>query len=299
MEFEIEVISDAGASIFGQRVPILGAASKLAAHDLAMAKPALLYADRVTLYSGNYFIGAQLQAFQTRAHMPLQAVALIANLARRGRDQLATIGIGSDDLPTVEDARASMEAWGKSVERAESDPDFNFVAEFVVPLADRWEQFFPRVLPRLVEALQVEQQQLFSEELTAAVDAGLLKVVPHTLDPPNPNTSPHDILFGEEPTKYQDRAAAEMLIRSATSSGAVLLDPWGNELSEVFGLRPDGRRSVAADLGTELLGRLPTVRNASVAEILDLRKELGDALVRFRGAVAAAAREAPASAAGE
>jgi len=37
-----------------EKVPLLGAAKLLASHDLNVVKPALLYADKVTLYSGTH-----------------------------------------------------------------------------------------------------------------------------------------------------------------------------------------------------------------------------------------------------
>lgn len=293
MDFEIEVISDAAASLYGADVPMLNIGARLAAHDLEMVKPALLYADRVTLYSGNFFIASQLERLLTRTRMPMQLVALLGGLARNRRDELRKIGITDRDLPTVEDAANAMAAWAESIARSEADPDYDFVEEVVVPLASRWDPYFDRVFPRLVDALAADRAQLFSADLDAAVDAGLLEIVPHTLEPPNPNSSPSDILFGEPPLNYQDRAAAEVLIRTATSTGAVLLDPWGAELTELFGLEEDRRRTVAADIGLGLLGRLPTVAEANVSEIIGVREELSGALVRFRAAMASAARDAP------
>jgi hypothetical protein len=207
MQLSIDVVSDAGWSTFGPRGPLLGAASVLASHDLGLVKPALLYADQVTLYSGNYFTASQIDRVYRRTQMPMQVVRMLAELATFRRDELRTIGVGEGDVPPIEEASEALRDWDTASKREDRESTYSFVDEFLKPLAIRWEEYFPKVFPRFVEALRAERGSLFSRELEVAIDAKILNVVPHTEIPPNPNKTR---LFGEKPEEYQDRAMWEL-----------------------------------------------------------------------------------------
>jgi hypothetical protein len=295
--FSIDAITDAGWSMFGEReFSITGMAEQLAAHDLAVVKPALLYADDVTLYSGNFFILSQIDAYLTRTKMPAQAVALMAHYAALRPEDLRRIGIGNNDLPSQEEAANTLRDWKTGIVREESDESYDFVREFLIPLSERWAPYYSRFFPKYIDALREARSALFSAQLHAAIDAHILRVVPHTEVPPNPNMMPLEVLFGEKPEEYRERAAEEIAARIEISDNAVLLDPWSSHIAQLLEV---GKRSAlertGADAALNLLVQIPTIQRASVNDIVDIRTELHAPLVRFRAAMAKASREAPIS----
>jgi hypothetical protein len=78
------------------------------------------------------------------------------------------------------------------------------------------------------------------------------------------------------------------------TKNAVMLDPWAARISEELGIAPAWKSDrIGVDIAMNLIARIPNTRAATVGEILDIRTELRSPLVRFRSAMAKAAKDAP------
>jgi hypothetical protein len=281
--YRISVVSDASWSLYrGRRVPFLGAAKRMAEYDAELIKPALLYGEHVTLHTGNVFLAAQVEDFAARTTMPPQALTFFLNIHRFDRATLEAAGIRSSELPD----KRSIEEF---VNAAPKD-----IGDWLETGFEVWGDQIAVVLGKLREALLASIPDYESPELSPALDAGILTVKGHTEDAP----ATASIIFTsakkmvEEPREYQLRAAAEVALRIAQSDDSVLLDSWAHELLRALGIRPEKRmRQKGSDLGTRILASIPSIRNASISEILDVRQELAAPLVRFRSAVTKAVRE--------
>ena len=104
-ELNVDCITDASYAFskHDQRVPLLGSAQLLAEHDLTAVKPSLLYADRVTLYSGNPFIAAQITNRRLRLSMGIPALSMMEQLATSGLRDINGIEIPIGIIPDSEE----------------------------------------------------------------------------------------------------------------------------------------------------------------------------------------------------
>lgn len=298
----VTAVCDAGWSLFGEEPVPYGVAEDLAAHDLEMVKPALLYADKVTLRSGNFAIETQLADDLTRWHMPLQVVMRSIMLAadEGTRTQMVSrLPAGSIRFPSVQQARQELDIL-REAQAAGRDVGNSWIRGRATELWEEWGDYLASIGDVLVPAIERDLEAIQPAELALAVESGILEIEPHVPEMMSDGTRPFETLV---PPGWLDAvstmALGSALATIATSSGPLMLDRWGSQLDrfilDELGVVPKklSRVDAALEVGMALLVDLPGVRRASVAEIIDIRSELEGPLVRLRSALVRAAVDAP------
>jgi hypothetical protein len=300
--FRIDVITDGGWSIFGPgaAIPFFGVADSLAEHDLALVRPALLYADEVTLRTGNFLIAGQITDRLTRSRMPLQAIGLFVHFVLLDDPGAYDyLDLDPSQMPSLADASAFLATWAQSVDLvatwskdealAESQRWFREVVE---PFVLKWESAIAAFLSASVPALRSERDALISPDLRPAIENGTLTVRPHLELDGLDLSAENDWFMFDGVQEYRELAldaVAELITSGDTTP---LLDPWAVEVARSEDLIQDtAARSFAASFGATLLSATTGVGRASVQELLDMREEFRPELVRFRAAMMKAADE--------
>lgn len=288
---EIDVVADAGAVLYGESVPLLSDLSRLAQHDLELTKPALLFGTHTTLHTGNFAIASQITSRLTRLIMPLpMVIGLVFSCSEpHSRAELiATTSLVDSDLIPLGDAQAMAEAFRTC------DPE-STVPDVMLPIVNEWEETLDYIAKVVYSQLLDGYNTLMNPQFSLAQERGLLTVKSHTTELPPVTIGPTvgDSLRSEiDHDEYIELTFEEMERLIADPSRTALLDPWATEIARNLKLLParDTARD-AAFFGSTLLSKMPTVENASIADIVDLRSELEESLTRFRGAMVVAAEE--------
>jgi hypothetical protein len=147
-------------------------------------------------------------------------------------------------------------------------------------------------------------QKAHMPELQTAISAGLLEIDELGLDPVAFLTDAVLAASGRAPTEGSTAAAIGAMVArvgGAVAPGSLtypMFDDGASRLAAAIeALDGAGRRDVsrrpAAEVGLagHFVGRMPAFPDATVAEIIDVRRGLQRPLVRFRGALAGIARE--------
>jgi len=138
-------------------------------------------------------------------------------------------------------------------------------------------------------------------ELQTAITAGVLEIDDLGLDPVAFLTDAVLSASGRAPSEGSAATAIGAMVArvgGAVAPGALtypLFDDGANRLAEALtalGQQGVSRRpATEAGLASHFVGRLPAFPDATVAEVIDVRRGLQRPLIRFRGAVAGMARE--------
>ena len=250
------------------------------ATDLALVKAGLLYADRVRLVSIGSAMGARLltlsdaprdEKLRWLESFFKSQLYLWPREARGGLDML-------------ERYRRLLQEQGATRLRAPEHRELLHIRNALTGVWDRYEGEMSGFAMRAG-----------AEAIVEARDSGLLEL--HQFSPgmleamselTPQDTARKKALFDEITLEFFD------LIAEATANGST--HPLFDELSAGFiretsnlGVIAPSQSSVArgrhSGLASDLLGRLPLFEDATVGQVLDIRRELEKPLVRFRGAV--------------
>ncbi len=147
-------------------------------------------------------------------------------------------------------------------------------------------------------------QEAHLPELQTAIDAGLLEIDELGLDPVAFLTDAVLAASGRAPTQGSTAAALMAMVTRVGGSVAPgsltypMFDDGANRLAEAIEAlegasqhRVSRRPAAEVGLAGHFVGRIPAFPDATVAEIIDVRRGLQQPLVRFRGAMAGMARE--------
>lgn len=224
--------------------------------DIRLLKPALLYGDRVTLYSP--------------AATMLAMTAGLGDLSQRDRisflRQVTPLLVAEDS----ESPLYGLDVYEQLRRKRDRTPKEIMAVERVRrELEEHWD--------KLRSVIERMMQQAGADQLIAAIDAGLL-----TIDP---------ILSGSDfdPEVFL-RAFVDKLAELLTASLSYpLFDDFAGGLVQAHvteglivpaeGARGRGKQVTAA---SEFMSRLPAFPAASIHEVLGIRDELKDSLARFR-----------------
>jgi hypothetical protein len=235
------------------------------AGEIQLVKPALLYADVVTLYSpAANLIGSVARLAELTA---VEKIALVRQLA---------------PILEPDGGRAFLEGWARyeRLKRKRGKSKDELLALL------RFERELPRELHRLWNEAMVPPVVTILEtsganELTQAVEANLLRIEPLITDNSDFNTD-HvvealvaklgDVLSAGGTYPLFDETVSN-LVRHGIDEGLFQPSP----------LAPARSKQVSA--AARFMGHLPAFERASIAEVLDVREELRAPLVRFRGAM--------------
>ncbi len=229
--------------------------------EIRLVKPALLYADTVSLCSPVVSM--------------LSMVSAIAGLS--GSDRLALIesfaaATGSQEAVG---ALAGMELYRqiKAKRRGRSRQELVLMHTFERELERIWSQHLVPDVERLLVSSGADQ-------LVQALEAGLLRIEPLTTD----ETTDTDTMVEQFVSKVygmlSDAAAYPLL---DDRSGALVRAAVREGVFQPVALARDHGRQVM--VASDALGRLPAFPAATIDEMLDIRRELQVPLIRFRAAV--------------
>lgn len=224
--------------------------------DIRLLKPALLYGDRVTLYSP--------------VATMLAMTAGLAELSERDRisflRQVVPIVAGQDSGSTLE-ALDLYEQLRRKRNRTREE----------IVAAERFRRELDRNWHKLRSVIERTLEQAGADQLVAAMEAGLLTV--------DPILSGDDFDFEEFLRAFVDKLA-DLLTASLSyplfddsAGGLVQAHVAEGLIVPTEGARGRGKQVTAA---SEFMSRLPAFPAASIQEVLGIRDELKDPLTRFR-----------------
>ncbi len=240
--------------------------------EIRLIKPALLYGDTTTLIS-------------PKATM-LSGILSMANLT----DEQIVDFIGKLSPLLVHDSQR-LQAAVKEYERVKRSKRKTLDDLRMVTLIEKeMRRVFNEEMIPMLEQLAVSSG---AEQLAPAVQAGLLEIKPLGFNyvespilgglPDSSNTFSDAIMndFIDELQIVMRRVHTYPLFDGSTSNLVTLAEREG-----LFA-RPAGTDSKAKQVhaAAAFMDRLPTFENATIQEILDIRDELSDPLVRFRSAI--------------
>jgi hypothetical protein len=261
-----------------------------------LIKPALLYADRVTVYSP--------------AASLLSAVADLGRVTDPRRQLFVTLQLARDvpqlahelNVPdeTLEQLKAFLAIDPRLVRRIGAahggKEQIDQLYEHLGSLGSIWQDQMPQAIDKVKETLG-------ADELLVAVQAGAVKVA--DLGTTSTSQVVTDALRYATGTSARDTVddlilgftarIVEMLgehrtfpLLDAQSSGLV------RALEREAGVTPSPQaleRGAEVTSAASFMGYLPYFPELSIDEVLDLRKSLSSPLIRFRGALAKLSRE--------
>lgn len=276
---EVNVISEPSASIKPDRLFWDIDLRSLGAYDANLIKPALLIADKTTLITFREDMKLMVSSDAFRyIRMPMQQVGLYAAISRsRAKSELQELNISESILAPLGEAEQFFDA--------EFDDRLVFAGKYDDQIGE-----FVQAAARLLRA---RHDQLSCEELQVAVDCGVLDVAGWI----KPSS---DLQF--EIWSYEQDLIAKLAVvgisETLNTHNVPMLDP-GAELLLSSTLGEDFFETASPEHGLDRIGSIagvmvaqfPGLLRLSVAEILDLRRDLDGYLPSFRSEVERLSRE--------
>ena len=255
--------------------------------DVELAKAALLYADQVEMVG----LGVALfEKVRQRSSGDQGAFGLFRALD----DEALAYVMGNRVSELPENFRMMMDLMGL--------PNFRAVVEALpsehsaqmLEALDGLDEINQGAHPYIAALLE----EAGADELAKAIDARVIRVADLDVD------VSHLFRGGESRDLETDSQMASwigvLLERLNDRRTRLLFDDDSAELVEALlrtgeleATEPNLRLARQAALGAGLIGRLPAFPNAPMDELLDLRKDLGDPLIRYRGAVVTYSKQLP------
>ncbi len=287
----IDIITNAAYSRYGSEVPPFDIAFGLAQHDVDFAKPALLLGESVVLHSGNLITAHQIRNRISHLRMPMRAVYLILRLScSPHRDRLIEIsGLNESQFIPATVASSFLSADLEAFESTGQGLPF----ENLKALIDDHSATFDVTPTALAHYFHEELLAVLDPGLKPAVDEGVLTIT--SLTKTVPDVTVHKTVGENLETEldiddYFQLAIDDLWDLLEEPAILPVLDPWSSEVAEALGQDELASRfDTANSLGLQLLSGLPTIRMATVSEILDMRRELRTPLIKFRGEMMTAA----------
>jgi hypothetical protein len=231
------------------------------AEEIRLLKPALLYGDKVTLYSPT---AAMLLSVGQLAE--LDDEGLMAFL-----DEVAP-SIG----PHVPMVLAQVRALATKRHRTRQD----------LQVLGQMKRALRRMAAEIGEKYEEMLEGAGAGELIPAIEAGLVEIDPIVMDE---HVGDDDILV----KSYMDKLQALLITRTSyplfdEATGSLVRAAVGEGMFDLGATAK--RRGKQAATATDYIARVPTFPAAGIAEVLDIRRELEKPLVRFRSAIAELSR---------
>ncbi|MFJ2928438.1 hypothetical protein ACIPIU_25955 [Streptomyces massasporeus] len=274
--FRVDVISEPAAALNPDGSLWGAEAKKLAQHDVALVKPALLFAERVELVTFRVDMQAIVEgdAFQ-HFQMPMRLVGSFAGAAfRQDPDELERLGLTFGDLCTKDEAVTYFN-------EGSADPAEN-MRSFYLRHAEKIEKYRSAVRVVLIE----RRDGLMADELEIAISRGLLECSGWGSVQPLPNELAWTDLW-EEFIPYTAECVVQRLAESSNvpfidpAAGLSISQTLGSEtLVQFDGVNRDVRLPVT--IAGSFMTHLPGLSELKVDELLDLRDSLEEYLPAFR-----------------
>lgn len=272
----------------------------LADTDLRVAgrlvKPALLYADRVTVYSP---AASMMTAFADLAGVtdPRQQLLVTLEIVKEVPQLASQVNVPSE---TLEQLKRFLGVDRRLIRRMGALHGAQGQIEEVYEKLDGLDSIWRDQMP---DAIAKARETLGADELLLAVQAGAVKVASLS-DSPNSDviadslrratgastgTAVDDMMLGFTARIVEMLTEQQSFpLFDAQSSGLI------RALEREAGVAPSShamRRGAEVSSAASFMGYLPYFPDLPMDEVLDLRKALSKPLVRFRGALARMSRE--------
>jgi hypothetical protein len=253
--------------------------------DLEFIKPAILYSDKITLFSPNARLISLFEQFSSWKVLPAEVKLDLANMVAMKSRQV---------LP--EEARSW---WSQNQDKYSHHLQGRRLSAEDASHVQAFDSFFEVVFDSMVADYREGKPAI--GPLLNLRDKGLIEVYPidHADDLTN---GPNIILTGGHDLSPEAEAIAQAVVKRmltllGSSDAFPLFDrrlgDWAAEFpSHASRTRDKGSgRQREISLAGELFGHLPGFPRATVDELLDIRKELHESLRRFRVALAGISEE--------
>jgi hypothetical protein len=276
--------------------PVLHVRLSIATTDLGDAadliKPAVLYADKVTIYSPAATMLKHAHAFgnitdpSEQVSVMLTLMESVPGLGLTEHIDPATRELMRQFLGVDRDAaRALISAAGY----ADQIPQIDEVYSKFDEMSDMW-------TTQMVDAVEQATANLEGEELMVAVNNGAVDVDDLIPDTPVETTAATvRAALGDSDDDHGDRLvkgfAARVVETLADPRAFPLLDAQASGLMRALEQEQGGPLEMPGSRGEEVaaaahfMGFLPYFSNLSMAETIDLRRDIADPLIRFRAAM--------------
>ncbi|MGI8807466.1 MAG: hypothetical protein ACR2KK_06435 [Acidimicrobiales bacterium] len=261
----------------------------------ALIKPAVLYADRVTIHSPT---AALLHGVTEFAELtdPADQLAAILEVARQAPTALP-LDFDPEEARGFEAfLRMSPQQRAMFRRMTNAGDELRAIDEMVDSISRIWEKQMPHVLAQIIDMTG-------SRELVAAIRAGAVEVAPLGDRTPTDHLSSTVIAAT---TPREDRQPdpmfdgfLETIVEVVSGAGGFpLLD--GDAVGLVQSMERESlvvfdgstaRRSSEVDAATRFMAFLPYFPHMPLDEVLDLKRELGPPLARFRSEMVKLARD--------
>jgi hypothetical protein len=271
---------------------VTGDVSGTLAHDVELAKAAVLYADHVDL------ISAQASMLSQLATLRGSGLAGVLSLMQSLDDQtLRRVGMNTEQI--TPEVRALLPTLGMALD------DEQFRAVMPVEVQHLYEQLAPAAT-QFQDVLAEIDDASGAGELSMALDAGLLSIV-NLADSDNLVAASAQVAAGSRLGLEAFADTAWAWVQQVTRVlhdplQRVILDPAAVDIVQSFVdaglLQPTEstvNRSRAPHLGAGFIGRLPAFPDVPFDELLDMRSELSTPLARYRASIVRMSRTLSAS----
>lgn len=246
-------------------------------YDAELLKPALIFGDHVNLVTFSETMRDMVYSqAKTLYVMPMVRAAHFVQVSRR-RDprELETLGVTLGQLPTQEQIEEDWESFSRG--------DLNFIREY--------DELIETVSQNAIRVWAKRFEELEGKELGPAITSGRLSVEGWT--PPIEKHGMASVGLNVEETEFW--SYDEFVARLGSSNKQLMLDAGASWIAENWRSPHYQKRRAVADkagnwrLTSVLVARqmvtLPGLERLTIAEILDLRRELEEYLPAFRSEV--------------
>jgi hypothetical protein len=297
--FDVNVISDPSSAL-APNTPMWNTdLTAFARYDVTLLKPVLLFAESVTLrtFRADMLSMTDADEFQFTI-MPMRRVNRFLYLSKdRNYDELEYLGIQESILAPSAEARRVDQTIKR---RRERDGAW---FEYLLKFAEKYSSSINELSRATAKRLSERREALATKDLDHAVGTGLLSVVGWGTEAAERYS---DEWFNQRwlqawitDQDFFEYGFIRLLEALSDNSTATMFEPGSQMMLSVLSsdsthnvrnTRAKKKRALesnltSADMAASVIGRLPGLDELTVAEILDIRRDLGEYLPAFRAAM--------------
>jgi hypothetical protein len=270
--FEIEVVSDPVANFSVDGWVANDRYKAMTQFDESLVKPALLLADKATLYTMRVdFSRSTDAAAHENSNMPMRFLHAFAAICSAGPDTLELVGLGQSKLPSRRELAIFTK--GHTVGDEWWDAVSKFEKKYKQQILDYRDGFHAILTARHFD--------LESESLDLAVSKGVLQVRAWNAD----SVTPYQMTWSPMAREYFENAVAQMADRLESGSNPISIEPAAR--ASIRPAEADGgpTSETTMHVSNVLASRVPGLAQMSIDELLDLREDNQQYLAPFRSAI--------------
>jgi hypothetical protein len=270
--FEIEVVSDPVANFSVDGWLSNDRYKALTQFDETLVKPALLLADRATLYTRrvDFSKSTDAAAFEN-SNMPMRFLHAFAAVCAGGEDTLKLLGLEHAKLPSTKELAIFAnqppidDEWWKAVGA--------FEKKYSQQILDYRDGFHA--------ILRTRHFDLESDGLSLAESKGVLEVFPWNAD----TVSPFQLTWDHLAQDYFQDAVNQMAERLEVGSNPISIEPAALALLRPTSSSAGPTSETTMYVSSLLASQVPGLAVMTIEELLELREDNAQYLAPFRSAI--------------